>query len=317
MAPLYHYQLHHFTVSSTFALPELLPIPAQAVDIIIVEGAVPESLGGTTKGSLWDGELEYEFTPNTTLLALPEVGRFLIRDNKAIIVQRDEGVSYDDLRHCTLGTCLGFLLIRRGVFPFHGSTVRTPYGTVMFIAPSGWGKSTTAAKFVLEGHALLTDDVCVVRPDPHGRFVAYPFSFRLRLWEDSIEALELDSAQFVPNTPDGEKRLHHVKEQLAQTPEPLVAIYELWPEDDAAPEVQNLDKYQQVATLAANTFREEAVGLFGLGPQHFAFCSAVARAVPVKRLRRPESTFSIDALYRLVMEDLQDTVHTYLTISSV
>lgn len=305
---LHYYKVHHLVVASTIALPELPLAECQKEDIFITEGLVPEHLPGyerNKKGELWEGHLKYEVSGGTILLAIKDTGRFLFCTDNSIIVEKFQDTDYPNMRLYLLGTCLGFLLVKQSVFPFHGSTLLTPYGAVMFVGQSGWGKSTTAAKFMQEGHQLLTDDVCVVQISHNSVPYAYPSSFRIKLWEDSITELCIDKNAFSEIVPNYTKKQMYAGDKLSQTAQPLAAIYALWPDDADVLLIEPLKSSEKLAVLANNTFRPEAISIFGLHKAHFEFCSTIARSVPVKRLWRHVSKFSVDDLYQVVIDDLK------------
>ncbi len=306
---LYYYKVHNWVVASTLLMPELPWVERQKEDVFITEGSVPLQLPDQEvikKGELWGGNLKYELSEGSVLLLLKGVGRFLLNSDDSIIIDKFVDTDYATIRLYLMGTCFGFLLIKQSIFPFHGSTLLTPYGAVMFVGQSGWGKSTTAAKFIQEGHELLTDDVCVIRTLANGRPYAYPSSFRIKLWEDSISELCLDSNGLFDIIPNFTKKQFYADNKLCQTAQPLTAIYALWPDDEDILKIEPLKSHEKLAVLANNTFRIEAVDIFGVHKEHFNFCSTIAQAVPVRRLWRPVSTFSVHDLYQEVIDDLRN-----------
>jgi hypothetical protein len=312
----HYYKVHHWIVASVVLLPELPSVEPQRADVFITAGKVPEQLPDQEvikKGELWEGTLKYEVGKGTLLLVLKDTGRFLIGSDSSILIDKLEDTDEASIRLYLLGTCFGFLLIKQSIFPFHGSTLLTPFGAVMFIGQSGWGKSTTAAKFIQEGHKLLTDDVCVVRTLDKGTPYAYPSSFRIKLWEDSVSELCFDTDVLHDIVPNFTKKQFYADTKLCQAAQPLKAIYALWPDEADVLRIEPLKSNEKLAVLAQNTFRLEAVGILGLHREHFDFCGTIARSVPVRRLWRPVSTFSIDNLYREVMNDLANIHSTALS----
>ena len=295
-------------MASSLDFPELARTVAQKADVTLTEGNVPMHLPEaevSKKGSLWEDQVKYELNEDFLLLTIDGVGRILLRHNDSMIIDKHTDTDYATVRLYILGTCFGFLLLRQTIFPFHGSTIHTQYGTVMFIGPSGWGKSTTAAKFLKEGHTLLTDDVCVVRLLDNNKPYAYPSSHRIKLWDDSLDVLGYQHADYADILPDWDKKQLYARHNFSLGPHPLTAIYVLWPDDDNVLTLEPLKSHEKLVTLTSNTFRLEGVDIFGLQKAHFIFCSTIAQSVPVVRLRRPTYSFAIDDLYELVMEDLR------------
>lgn len=306
-----YYSIHHLVVASSIPLPELAQTAPQPADVHITEGEVPVRLNPEKigrKGTLWNDRFVYEIEDDRVLFTFTTTGRMMLYADNSIVIDKYDHVDYAKVRQYLLGTCFGMLLIRQGIFPFHGSTICTPLGTVMFVGASGWGKSTTAAKFLKEGHTLLTDDVCVVRLH-YSIPYAYPSGHRLKLWDDSLTALGYGAHESQPVMPDWNKKQLMVGRQLASSPQPLTIIYQLWPEDDNILALQLLRSDEKLVALASHTYRMEGVGMFDRQRDHFAFCSAIAQSIPVVRLRRPIDEFAIDDLYQLVMTDLTNKQH--------
>jgi len=302
------YQIHNLVIASSFHLPELITIEPRREDIFIAEGMVPKTLkkvDGVKCGVVFANFINYELLDNCLLLTIENVGRFLIKDAHSITFERFEGVEDDTIRLYLLGTCLGILLIWRGVFPFHGSTIHTEYGAAMFIGESGEGKSTLAAKFFREGHDVLTDDVCVVRLKENSAVWAYPSVRRIKLWEDSIFTLGYEDSNCVSIMPNWDKKQLSLPTEVTQNPKQLTVIYKLSPDKNNQLKIETLYGHEKLMTLMENTFRLMGVELFNKQNEHFKFCSSVAQALPVKLLKRPVDSFDIDDLYYLIMDDLK------------
>lgn len=304
----HYYSIHHLIIASDSPLPELISVSPQAEDVRIRQGIVPAQLPEnrvSKRGLLSEGNLSYEVCEDTLLLRIPGVMNVLIEGSHSIVFQANYAVDCAKIRWYLFDVCLVLLLVRQGLFPFHGSSVQTPYGAVLFVGLSGWGKSTLAAKFLQEGHSLLTDDVCVVRVSENTVPYAYPSSRRLKLLDSSIHALGYNPAEFSPMVPDSPKKQLCINRSVPLPPQPLRAIYQLWPDEVATATLQPLSGHEKVSAVAGNTFLWEPVALFNLRQTYFRYCSAIAQTVSVKRLSRPHSGFDINAIYALLINDLQ------------
>src|SRR5213593_346883 len=83
-----------------------------------------------------------------------------------------------------LGQVLSFALIARGLEPLHATAVVVVGGgAVGFLGDCGRGKSTLGAAFLRAGHALLTDDLLVLRAAGYG-FRAAPGPPRIKLFAE-------------------------------------------------------------------------------------------------------------------------------------
>jgi hypothetical protein len=233
------------------------------------------------------GEPGYTLGPAGTLLRVPDVGRFLIRDGREIVVEPDEGVSERNVRLFLLGSALGALLHQRGLLPLHANAIEMDGKAVAFSGHSGAGKSTVAAWFHDRGHRILTDDVCVIGFGEDGRALAYPGIPRLRLWREALEASGRDTGGYLRSF-DALDKYDVPSEQRALQPLPLAAVYLLRQAMEGAggPSIERLFGVDGVDTLVANTYRGAYLRTIGRTGEHLAACLRVARQVPVFRATR-------------------------------
>lgn len=77
-----------------------------------------------------------------------------------------------------------------GEIVLHGSAVSSSAGALLFLAPSGFGKSTLVAYLSLQGYPLLADDAVRLQRE-EGCTTLQPGSPSVRLWGDSLQALDL------------------------------------------------------------------------------------------------------------------------------
>jgi hypothetical protein len=90
-----------------------------------------------------------------------------------------------------LGYLSAFVLHQLGHATLHASAVVTTHGAVVFMGPSGRGKSTMAAAFLRRGASLLTDDVLRLYVEGDSVYGVPSFPV-MKLWDPSLEcALDL------------------------------------------------------------------------------------------------------------------------------
>jgi len=164
-------------------------------------------------------------------LAVPGVGRFLVRDGRRVLV--DPALPHDDagLRLYVLGSVLAILCYQRGVVPFHASAlVPDPNVTmraIMVGGDSGAGKSTLAATFALQGAPILADDVCRVDTSSSRDALVIPSITRLKLWPDTVQQLDIPANALEPIRNGIGKYAWYGANTRPLTPTPLAAIYHL------------------------------------------------------------------------------------------
>jgi hypothetical protein len=272
------YRLFGLNLRSQIGLAGLAPAAEGGeADVEVVFGEVPPG----------DHPPGYSATADGTLLAVPKVGRYLIRAGREIVVEPAEDASERNLRLFLLGSAIGALLHQRGLLPLHANAIDIGGRAVAFSGHSGAGKSTIAAWFHDRGYPILADDVCVIGFDESGRALAYPGIPRLRLWREALEASGRDAGAYDRSFDDMDKYDVPTANDSKLEPMPLAAIYLLRKADeggDAA--IERLTGVEAVETLISNTYRGGYLRTIGRTAEHLAACLKVVRAVPVFRAAR-------------------------------
>jgi hypothetical protein len=261
------------TIDSEVLLEELPPAEGGDPDVSIRYGSAGPP--GPTGQAYSVGE-------GGALLTVPGVARFLVRDGREIVIERDPNGSSRNLRLFLLGSAFGALLHQRGLLPLHANAIDVGGTAIAFSGHSGAGKSTLAAWFHDRGRAILADDVCVVGFDESNRALAFPGIPRLRLWREALEASGRDADQYNRSFDDMDKYDVPTRTE-ALPPLPLVAIYLLRKVPEAQPEgtIRRLKGVEAVDALVANTYRGGYLKAIGRTGEHLAACVNLARAVPV------------------------------------
>jgi energy-coupling factor transporter ATP-binding protein EcfA2 len=210
----------------------------------------------------------------------------------------------DDIRVFLLGSALGALLHQRETFILHASAVIVDGEAVLFTGISGVGKSTTSTAFRLAGNPILTDDVCAILLNGKSKPIALPGYPQSKLWEDALEGLKMDYEDLKHIREKINKRAVPLKGNFHNEPMPIKAIYWLNThnkEDILLEEVKGAKKFN---TLKQMTYRPFLVDGLGVKPAHFKQGMQLAMQVPLKKITRPTTHFSVNELVDLVKEDL-------------
>jgi hypothetical protein len=236
--------------------------------------------------------------------------QFLVAaDGRRIDCRADPGRAPESLHAYLLGQVLSFALIKLGIEPLHGTAMRVGGGCIAFLGDCGAGKSTLAAALLGRGHALLTDDLLVLRRRGGG-YVAHPGLPRLKIFPEVANAIFGGRANGVPLNDDTPKMILPLcGRQAAGEPLPLRAMYLLEPGADdtfrGPPEIVELTRRDAAVALMANTFNlviRDPERLAGL----FAFATEVAGRVPVKRLRYRRDLAELASVGAAVVADAED-----------
>ena len=174
------YSAYGFTLASALPLPELLAGEGRAdiyIDVGLIQSAAPHEHSLILCASA---------STNRAHLTWGGVGDLLIEDGQRITVVPSPDTDEDALRLFVLGAGLGVLLHQRGLLVLHASGVAIQDQVVGFIGAKGWGKSTTAAILHQRGHALISDELLVVRFDDQDQPWVIPGSPQIKLWVDAL-----------------------------------------------------------------------------------------------------------------------------------
>lgn len=294
---IYYYQAFGLTIASTIAGPELLAKPKDP-DVIIHYGVVPEVLDDVVQSSGW-----YQQNSEAVLIKINSIANYLIIQGKKIIVHRALGSHDDEIRLFLFGSAFGALLHQRGLLPVHGSAIEVNGSAVLFVGPSGQGKSTLAGAFHQRGYRIIADDICVVSTANGELPLVYPGFPRLKLWSDTIEKFGKNPQWFKKITPALEKRHLPLGTGFCANPRPLMRIYELATTDGQKFELFRLQGTDKFGTLIEHTYRPEFLAGADRKKQHFLQCAAAGRLAAVSRAIRPRFPFLLDDLVGLVEQD--------------
>jgi hypothetical protein len=297
---VYRYRAFGLNIESDFFLDGLLPSQGPT-DVYILEGKVPIAFPGPAEGNSYLGEGKGLFA-----FRVKEIGSFLIRDGKEIIAEKDEKSDSDAYALFILGTCMGALLLQRGLIPIHGSALSLEDKEIIITGQSGAGKSTLTASLNKRGYSFLADDIAALQVEESGDAWILPAFPKQKLWRDTAIQIfgSVDSLERIPGVRD---KFHiPMASQFITTKKKLRALFEIsvHPKDDV--EVVEVKGSEKLSTILYNTFRFEMVEVMGIQSQHFSQCSRIASKISVYKIKRPEIGLSVGDQIRAVLKILED-----------
>lgn len=300
LPPSYLHRAFGLTIRSCLPLPELMAAPAGAEpDIAIDYGEVPAELPGVVKRGV-----RYQTAPDALRLQVDGIATYLVQGGRSITIARDPAAEDDDVRLFLLASVLGALLHQRDDLVLHGSAIEWEGGAVGFLGHSGVGKSTLATAFRQRGHAVLTDDLCVLRPAGDGPLLAYPGFPQAKLWLDSLQRLDIPVKGLRRIRNKLEKRAVPLGDRFSTTPLPVRALYVL--------RLHNKDELKLVPLNGAGKFRTVRdqtyrFGFMGIEDRvdHFQHALRLAQQTPIAAAVRPVEGFKLDELVAMIEGDLR------------
>jgi hypothetical protein len=288
------------TIRSCLSLPELLAAPdAAEPDVEISYASVPPKLPGAIARGV-----RFQVTADQLLLQVDGVARYLVSGGRTITIDRDPASDDDDIRVFLLASVFGALMHQRGDLVLHGSAIERAGQCVVFMGVSGVGKSTLASAFRKKGHALLTDDLCVVRPGSDGTMRAHPGFPQTKLWLDSLKQLDISVEGLRRIRTKIEKRAVSLGEHFATQPLVVKKLYVLRAHNREEFKLTPLQGPEKFSALKNNTYRFGFLKDIGVRAGHFQHALRLAQQAPVTVVQRPSGSFKIDELVALIETDL-------------
>ncbi len=209
------------------------------------------------------------------------------------IVVRNEATD-DEWENQLVNTALPLLLTSLGRFVLHGAAVLTDRGAVVFIGPSGRGKSTIAATAASLGRGVLADDGVLLTSE---REVSSGFVG----WRGPRHVRLVDSA----SGPAGRPRkhtLHLCQAQQAIASSPIASIVMLAPRSDSLSPLRTLDARFRVAGILANSFSVDE----RTRREQLVVAAAVAERVPMCQVSLPDDLDRAASALEAVLARLDD-----------
>jgi hypothetical protein len=295
------YKTYGFFLASEFELPELLPSDEDVEPQVWVSwGDVPPALDEPER----QGVL-FQVRTGAYLLNVPNVARYLVREGCEIIVQPYEHAAESEVGLFLTSNCFPALLYQRGIYSMHASAIQTERGAVLFCGPSGNGKSTLLAAFVLKDYPMLADDVAGIRledGEPPQVIPAYP---RLKLWPDMISELGIPEEKLHRLRDKNEKKGLYLPEQYTQKLVPLAAIYNLRTHNKNEVLLEPLADSDRVLNVIGNTAWRMLAEGSGQAQMLFQSALQIARGTHIARLTRPRKRRCLDELVSRIEQDLE------------
>lgn len=294
----FSYTAYGLRFASSFPLPELMPAePVENPDVTVRLDRAPDALPFPSAfGVAWQS------APGRFLLTVRNVARYLIIENRDVVVDPLDGSTEADVRAFLLGSVLAVLLHARSMLVLHASVLQTARGAVLFMGRSGAGKSTLLAAFLQRGYAMLAEDKAGIVVDDAGMPQVMPGSPLVQLTRESVSALryQVDESQLWGS---GEKYVVPIQ-RFSPRPELLAAAYSLGTHtrgDILLEPLAPLDRFQ---VLKRHVYRRRLIPRAAGRQRHFQILGTVAAQIRVARVVRPEYPVLLDQLVDRIERDL-------------
>lgn len=300
-----HYRAFGLRIHSDIEFPEL---PAwengmqdTVADEVVVRFAylAEEWAEWTRQGGIWRADAR------RFMFRIAGAAIFEIRDGAVIEVCPEPNADPDELRLFVLGSCMGAVLMQRGLLPLHGSAVVIDGRAYGIVGESGAGKSTLAAAFLQAGYRLASDDVIALRFEPGSdRPLVIPSYPQQKLWQQSLDGFGMPSDRLRPIFKRETKFAVPLADGYRQEPVPLAGLFELVKSERSEARIGPVPKLKRLPLLYSHTYRQFWLERMGLLDWHFRMSARLASEVGVYRLERPMEGFTAPSLVACILREL-------------
>lgn len=245
---------------------------------------------------------------NKVIFNIPEVGVFSVEGGTTIIADPFPGVDEGQLRLYLLGSCMGALLMQRKILPLHGSGIVINGKVYAIVGDSGAGKSTLAAALLNEGFELVSDDIIAVSFSDNSDIpLVIPSYPQQKLWQQSLEKLEIKSNNLLPIYQRETKFSVPVLTKFSGKTLPLGGIFELVKGDCIQVETHSINKLQKLHTLFLHTYRNFLIPRLDLMDWQFQVTAKISNKINLYQLCRPNTGFSTPQLISKIKSSLEES----------
>ncbi|NHM29246.1 aldolase [Neobacillus terrae] len=292
------YKAFGFTVRSKIPFPELLVIDndRDSIDIEIDFKDLSNlyfELSGSQRTLIMNESL--------VMFKVYDTAIFLIEEGRKITVSPLNEFKEDEIRLYILGSCMGAILMQRGIFPLHGSAVAINGKAYAIIGDSGAGKSTLASAFLHKGYQLLTDDVIGVYFTNENVSMVIPSYPQQKLWQESLDEFGIKSSDFRAIYQRETKFAIPIKNQFSSKPLQLAGLFELVLTEKDEVELKQIKGLTRLHTLLIHTYRNFLIKNLGLTNWHFTNSTKIVNQINMYHLRRPKNTFTANELVSIIL----------------
>jgi hypothetical protein len=144
-------------ISSPIPLTEFVSAAPGEGDVAVTFGDDPGWISGV-RGDWW----VFRIGRDEARFWFRDVGAFVIKNGRQIVVIPENGVEHSLLRLYIQGMMMAVVLHQRGMCVLHASVIEVDGSAVAFLGPVGFGKSSIAAAMYTRGHRVLADDNAAV-----------------------------------------------------------------------------------------------------------------------------------------------------------
>lgn len=293
---MYSYSAYGLGIRSEVPLPDLIE-SASGNDVVMRFGRT-EPLEPVPP----DARLSLQFKGDRAFFLYRGLGSCLVIQGREIIGDPGSGVDERVLPFLAQGPGLSVLLHQRGYLTLHASCAKIGSHAVAFVGSTEAGKSTTAAALIARGHALVADDVTVVRnsgPAP----LAFPGYPGLHLLPDTAKYFGKELGRPIGQDVEDEKLTFRTNRGFPSLPVPLARVYLL--SDGPDLQISPVSGHEAVYELVKNSYWIRVMH-DSRPSSYFLQCARLFSQVPIVRLTRPRDVSVLPEIAQMIERDIEE-----------
>ncbi|SFC61910.1 phosphoenolpyruvate carboxykinase (ATP) [Spirosoma endophyticum] len=283
----FYYTAYGLRIGSEISLPLLKEIQTDTVDLTVKFGNISEipplaptkihRAGLDAQFAQSDGRLWLDWSP---------IACFMAANGNELIVDTNQ-TDVKILSLFILSEALGLILFQNGYLLLHGSAIQLNNKGVVFVGEPGAGKSTTVAAFAQKGVSIISDDMVCIRIDEMGKPSLIPAFPQIKIWEKSVEGLQLSKNDLNVLRTGSTKFSWHESVSFEEAAVPLEQIFILSPPKGENTEISQLDKSEGPVALLSYFPLPDLLLRGGQLKDHFEKSVTIAQTTPIFRMSRP------------------------------
>jgi hypothetical protein len=305
------YRWASLVVDSDLPLPELIRASSRrGADVVVRRASSRPRQGARVERHTWrfpDGTpwASVASGDGEHILRFRRFAEFVVADQgRSIRWHAPAATRPETIRHLLLDQVLPAVAFEHSLIGFHASAVVVDGMAIAFAGPASRGKSTLAAGFAADGHAVVTDDCLMMdwrRREPR----AVPSYPSLRLWKSTADRLFGSTRGLRPVAQYTSKLRVGARVRAVTFRRLPVLVRKIYVIDRraGAARIDPLSGREAYIELLKTTFRLDPRDR-AAARREVAALSAIVQRVPVARLRVPLRLDSLIGVRRAIAADL-------------
>lgn len=264
-----------YIIDSDIALPSTQVNEYTSADIIIRQGVVDEP-----GGSFISPKLRVAVNGPEVIINVDGVARYKISKGQHITYE-SLGGEEEDIRPFLISQILAVALVQKGDILLEASAVEKDNHCLIFLGPSGVGKSTLARGFIQKKYKLLSDGMVRVLSTNDNQ-KAHPGYWQQLLSIASLEALDIahNKLSFVRDEVYL-KILNAKSQEFCHNISHIKTIYLLKEANESKPKLYEIRNAHKFYHLKNHTYGKPYLNGSELAKEHFGRLMDLVKSVPL------------------------------------